>query len=112
MYFILPDAHDGLSALFDKISTQPGLLNHHVRFRKVSVDKFLIPKFKIIFEFEASNILNGLGLTLQMSFIEVNEEGNEAVVVMVTLIMPMSLFIEKEIDFVADHPFIYVPYKR
>ncbi|KAH0660335.1 hypothetical protein KY290_022674 [Solanum tuberosum] len=133
MYFILPDAHDGLPALFDKISTEPGFLNHHVPFRKVSVGKFLIPKFKITFEFEASDILKGLGLTLPFcdggltemvdstlpenlsvskvfhkSFIEVNEEGTEAAAVTVTLIMPLSLFIEKEIDFVADHSFLFL----
>lgn len=133
MYFILPDAHDGLPALFDKISTEPGFLNHRVLLRKVSVGKFLIPKFKITFEFEASDILKGLGLTLPFcdggltemvdstlpenlsvskvfhkSFIEVNEEGTEAAAVTVTLIMPLSLFIEKEIDFVADHPFLFL----
>ncbi|KAK6792826.1 hypothetical protein RDI58_011907 [Solanum bulbocastanum] len=133
MYFILPDAGDGLPALFDKISTEPGFLNHRVPLRKVSVGKFLIPKFKITFEFEASDILKGLGLTLPFcgggltemvdstlpenlsvskvfhkSFIEVNEEGTEAAAVTVTLIMPMSLFIEKEIDFVADHPFLFL----
>ncbi|XP_049390792.1 serpin-ZX-like [Solanum stenotomum] len=133
MYFILPDAHDGLPALFDKISTEPGFLTHHVPLRKVSVGNFLIPKFKITFEFEASDILKGLGLTLPFcgggltemvdstlpenlsvskvfhkSFIEVNEEGTEAAAVTVTLIMPLSLFIEKEIDFVADHPFLFL----
>lgn len=41
------------------------------------------------------------------SFIEVNEEGTEAAAVTVTLITPMSLFTEKEIDFVADHPFLF-----
>ncbi|XP_006354930.1 serpin-ZX-like [Solanum tuberosum] len=133
MYFILPDAHDGLPALFGKISTEPGFLNHHVPLRKVSVGKFLIPKFKITFKFEASDILKGLGLTLPFcgggltemvdstlpenlsvskvfhkSFIEVNEEGTEAAAVTVTLIMPLSLFIEKEIDFVADHSFLFL----
>nr|XP_019069237.1 LOW QUALITY PROTEIN: serpin-ZX-like [Solanum lycopersicum] len=132
MYFILPDAHDGLPALFDKFSTEAGFLTHHVPFKKVSAGKFLIPEFKITFEFEASDILKGLGLTLSFcgggltemidstlpenisvskvfhkSFIEVNEEGTEAAAVTVTLITPMSLFTEKEIDFVADHPFLF-----
>ncbi|XP_015072103.1 serpin-ZX-like [Solanum pennellii] len=133
MYFILPDAHDGLPALFDKISTEPGFLTHNVPFRKVRVGKFLIPKFKITFEFEASDILKGLGLTLPFcgggltemvdstlpenlsvskvfhkSFIEINEEGTEAAAVTAGVVMAMSLRIEKEIDFVADHPFLFL----
>ncbi|XP_060199518.1 serpin-ZX-like [Lycium barbarum] len=133
MYFILPDAHDGLPALVDKISSEPGFLHHHVPFRKVSIRKFLIPKFKMTFGFEASNILKGLGLTLPFcgggltemvdssssenlyvsqvfhkSFIEVNEEGTEAAAVTAAVIMKMSLIIEKEMDFVADHPFLFL----
>lgn len=133
MYFILPDAHDGLPVLFDKISTQPGFLNHHVPFRKVRVSKFLIPKFKTTFGFEASNILKGLGLTLPFcgggltemvdspspeklsvsqvfhkTFIEVNEEGTEAAAVTATVFKATSLTIEKTIDFVADHPFLFL----
>lgn len=133
MYFILPDAHDGLPALFDKISSEPGFLNHHVPFRRVRVRKFLIPKFKTTFGFEASNILKGLGVTLPFcgggltemvdspspenlsvsqvfhkSFIEVNEEGTEAAAVTATVMLTMSLTIEKPIDFVADHPFLFL----
>ncbi|XP_009757192.1 serpin-ZX [Nicotiana tabacum] len=133
MYFILPDAHDGLPALLEKISLEPGFLNNHVPYGKVRARKFLIPKFKITFGFEASNILKGLGLTLPFcggsltemvdspmpqnlsvsqvfhkSFIEVNEEGTEAAAVTATVIMTMSLIIEKEMDFVADHPFLFL----
>ncbi|PHT84683.1 Serpin-ZX [Capsicum annuum] len=135
MYFILPDAHDGLPALLDKICSEPGCLNDHVPFRKVCVGKFLIPKFKITSGLKASNILKGLGLTLPFcgggltemvdspfpenenlsvsevfhkSFIEVNEEGTEAAAVTVTVLMPLCLFVEKKTDFVADHPFLFL----
>ncbi|XP_060199519.1 serpin-ZX-like [Lycium barbarum] len=133
MYLILPDAHDGLPALVDKISLETGFLNHHVPYEKVKVRKFLIPKFKITFGFEASNVLRGLGLTLPFapggltemvdshlskdlfvsevfhkSFIEVNEEGTEAAAVTASRVMLCCLRIEKEIDFVADHPFLFL----
>lgn len=119
--------------MFDKNSTQPGFLNHYVPFRKVIVSKFLIPKFKTTFGFEASNILKGLGLTLPFcgggltemvdspspeklsvsqvfhkTFIEVNEEGTEAAAVTATVFKATSLTIEKTIDFVADHPFLFL----
>lgn len=62
MYFILPDARDGLPALLDKISSEPGFLNRHFLYEKIKARKFLIPKFKITFGFEAKKVLRGLGL--------------------------------------------------
>ncbi|KAF3622261.1 Serpin-ZX [Capsicum annuum] len=131
MYLLLPDAHDGLPALIDKISSSPGFLNQHVPFRKVEMGKLLIPKFKTTFGFEASKVLKGIGVSspfssggltemvdsplagrlfvsqiFHKSFIEVNEEGTEAAAVTASVIQPMS--IEEEIDFVADHPFLFL----
>ncbi|KAM3341987.1 hypothetical protein P3S68_026953 [Capsicum galapagoense] len=101
----------------------------------VKVGKFLIPKFKTTFEFEASNVLEGLGLTLPFSpggfakmvdstlakylcvseifhksFIEVNEEGTEAAAVTASRfkLTGSARIIEKPIDFVADHPFLFL----
>ncbi|KAH0660332.1 hypothetical protein KY290_029680 [Solanum tuberosum] len=133
MYLILPDARDGLPALIDKISSEPGFLNHHVPFEKAKMWKLLIPKFKTTFGFEASKVLKGLGVTspfssggltemvdsvlggrlfvsqiFHKSFIEVNEEGTEAAAVTASVVMTKSLIIEKEIDFVADHPFLFL----
>nr|XP_016504427.1 PREDICTED: serpin-ZX-like [Nicotiana tabacum] len=133
MYLILPDARYGLPALIDKISSEPGFLNYHLPFEKAKMHKFLIPKFKTTFGFEASNVLKGLGLTLPFStggltemvdsplggrlfvsqffhksFIEVNEEGTEAAAVTASVIMTKSLIIEKEMEFVADHPFLFL----
>ncbi|CAN4122735.1 unnamed protein product [Withania somnifera] len=133
MYLILPDARDGLPALIDKISSEPGFLNHHVPFEKAKMRKFLIPKFKTTFGVEASKVLKGLGVTspfssggltemvdsplagrlfvsqiFHKSFIEVNEEGTEAAAVTASVIMTMSANIDKEIDFVADHPFLFL----
>lgn len=133
MYLILPDARDGLPALIDKISSEPGFLNHHVPFEKAKMRKLLIPKFKTTFAFEASKVLKELGVTspftsggltemvdsalggrlfvsqiFHKSFIEVNEEGTEAAAVTASVVMTKSLIIEKEIDFVAEHPFLFL----
>ncbi|KAF3627205.1 Serpin-ZX [Capsicum annuum] len=84
---------------------------------------------------EASNVLEGLGLTLPFSpggftkmvdstlakylcvseifhksFIEVNEEGTEAAAVTASRfkLTGSARIIEKPIDFVADHPFLFL----
>ncbi|PHU30917.1 Serpin-Z3 [Capsicum chinense] len=64
MYMFLPNDRDGLPALLEKISSEPGFLDQHNPLRKVNVRGFLIPKFKISFGIEASKVLKGLGLTL------------------------------------------------
>ncbi|PHT51152.1 hypothetical protein CQW23_10899 [Capsicum baccatum] len=56
----MEDAHDGLQALLDKITSEPGFLN---RQGQSKWESFLSPTF----EFEASNVLEGLGLTLPFS---------------------------------------------
>ncbi|KAF3613820.1 Serpin-ZX [Capsicum annuum] len=103
MYMFLPNDRDGLPALLEKISSEPGFLDQHVPLEEVSVRKFLIPKFKISFGIEFSKVLKGLGLALPFkgsltemvgnsfplavskvfhkSFIKVNKEGTEAAAV-------------------------------
>ncbi|KAH0660336.1 hypothetical protein KY290_022673 [Solanum tuberosum] len=133
MYMFLPNARDGLPALLEKISSEPGFFDQYIPLTEVRVRKFLIPKFNISFGLEASNVLKGLGLTLPFtagltemvgenlplvvthvfhkSFIEVNEEGTEAAAVTVALNTfgcSLTMFNEEEIDFVADHPFLFL----
>ncbi|CAN4092769.1 unnamed protein product [Withania somnifera] len=133
MYMFLPDAHDGLPALLEKICSKPGFLDQYIPYQKVKMREFLIPKFKVTFDIEMSEVLRGLGLTLPFaggltemignnyplavakvfhkSFIEVNEEGTEAAAVTVATMMfgcSMSMAKEEEIDFVADHPFVFL----
>ncbi|XP_022865508.1 serpin-ZX-like [Olea europaea var. sylvestris] len=67
MYFFLPDAKDGLPALVEKFSSEPRFLENHLPHRRVEVGAFRIPKFKISFGFEASELLKGLGLVLPFS---------------------------------------------
>ncbi|PHT47802.1 Serpin-ZX [Capsicum baccatum] len=115
-----------------KINSKPGFLDQHAPLQQVRVRKFLIPKFKISFGIEASKVLKGLGLTLPFidgltemvvndfplvvskvfhkSFIEVNEEGTEAAAITVATMLcgsSMMMVKEEEIDFVADHPFLF-----
>ncbi|CAK9178601.1 unnamed protein product [Ilex paraguariensis] len=133
MYFFLPDANDGLPALVEKISSESGFIDRHLPFKQVEVGSFLVPKFKISFGFEASEVLKEMGLVLPFSgdgltemvdsavgrnlyvssifhksFIEVNEEGTEAAAASAALIQLRSLMVTESIDFVADHPFLFL----
>ncbi|EOA27276.1 hypothetical protein CARUB_v10023396mg [Capsella rubella] len=132
MYIYLPNDKDGLAALLEKISSEPGFLDSHIPLHRVSVDAFRIPKFNFSFEFEASDVLKDMGLTLPFSSggsllemidlpsngnnllvssilhkacIEVDEEGTEAAAVSVAIIVPQCL--RRNPDFVADHPFLF-----
>ncbi|XVE69992.1 hypothetical protein DITRI_Ditri10aG0036000 [Diplodiscus trichospermus] len=95
----------------------------------------MIPRFKISFGFEASEVLKGLGLVLpfsdigggltemvdspvgqklyvssifQKSFIEVNEQGTEAAAAAATACGIEFCCYTKPEDFVADHPFLFL----
>lgn len=135
MYILLPEAQDGLSNLANKLSTDPEFIEKHIPTQKVPVGQFKLPKFKISFGFEASDLLKGLGLKLPFSaeadlsemvdsplakslyvssvfhksFVEVNEEGTEAAAATAAVITLRSLPIEPvKMDFVADHPFLFL----
>nr|XP_043640079.1 serpin-ZX-like [Erigeron canadensis] len=134
MYFYLPDAKDGLQSLVENIGSTSDFLDHHIPRQKVEVGQFLIPKFKISFGFEASEMLKELGLVLPFSggegltemvdshvgknlyvssihhksFVEVNEEGTEAAAASAAVVMMRSLMTNDKVDFVADHPFLFV----
>lgn len=135
MYFFLPNAKDGLSALMERVSSESGFLDRHLPYQEVELGEFRIPKFKISFGFEASKVLKGLGLVLPFSggegltemvdsptvgrnlyvssifhksFIEVNEEGTEAAAASAAVVQLRGLSFPEKIDFVADHPFLFV----
>ncbi|GFP83143.1 serpin-zx [Phtheirospermum japonicum] len=93
---------------------------------------FRVPKFKINFGFEATKVLQGQGLVLPFSpggltemvengeglkisrffhksCIEVDEQGTEAAAASACVIDEEYCLIEEEVvDFVADHPFLFV----
>ncbi|XP_047087752.1 serpin-ZX-like [Lolium rigidum] len=133
MYILLPEARDGIWSLVTNLTSEPGFLENHIPKGKVPVGHFKLPKFKISFEFEASKLLKGWGLQLPFSaaadlsemadsplcvssifhksFVEVNEEGTEAAAASAAVVMCKSLPVEDlllPVDFVADHPFIFL----
>lgn len=135
MYFFLPDEKNGLPSLLQKMGSESDFLDRHVPRQKVEIGEFLIPKFKISYGFEASEMLKELGLVLPFTgggmtgmveasssmgrnlcvssihhkaFVEVNEEGTEAAAASAAVVMLRSLMTGDKIDFVADHPFVFV----
>ncbi|XP_021302406.1 serpin-ZXA isoform X2 [Sorghum bicolor] len=59
MYILLPEAQDGLWSLAEKLSSEPEFLDRHIPTRKIPVGQIKVPKFKISFGFEASELLKG-----------------------------------------------------
>ncbi|KAL3637177.1 hypothetical protein CASFOL_019476 [Castilleja foliolosa] len=128
MHFFLPNAKDGLAALVERVSSESGFIEDHLPYKEVEVGDFRIPKFKINFGFEASEALRGHGLVLpfscchmanstlrvrkiyQETSIEVNEEGTEAAAATAAVVQYYAGMrkVDPPIDFVADHPFLFV----
>ncbi|KAE8727967.1 Serpin-ZX [Hibiscus syriacus] len=109
MYFFLPDAKDGLHALLEKASSEPGFLETHVPSQPAEVGEFRIPRFKISFGLKASEVLKRLGLKLPFSSEgEVNEEGTEAAAATSGVIVARAFINPRKIDFAADHPFLFL----
>jgi len=134
MYFFLPDAMDGLPSLVEKVGSGSRFLHRHLSREKIELGVFRIPRFKISFGFEASNVMKELGLVFpfcargdltemvdsevgqalyvssmfQKSFIEVNEEGTEAAAVTAAAFVPLCARRIEKLDFIADHPFLFL----
>ncbi|CAH9092997.1 unnamed protein product [Cuscuta europaea] len=131
MYFILPDAEDGLPSLVDKLTSESTFLEQHIPYNRVKVGEFGIPKFKISFDLDVLDVLEKLGVTnaghalsgmienplstpidskiFHKSVVEVNEEGTEAAAVTMGVLSGSSRVVpvEEKMDFVADHPFLF-----
>jgi len=96
------------------------------------VGSFKLPRFKISFGFEASEVLKDLGLTLPFtggdltemvdssvggnllvssifhkSVVEVNEEGTEAATATAAVVLLRSMPMDP-LDFEADRPFVFL----
>ncbi|CAH8306165.1 unnamed protein product [Eruca vesicaria subsp. sativa] len=114
MYFYLPDENDGLENLVKRMASTPGFLDSHIPSEKVRVGEFRIPKFKIEFGFEASKAFNELELDSASFFhkalVEIDEDGAEAAAV-TRMGGPRGgkgYSTVRLIDFVADHPFLFL----
>jgi serpin B len=135
IYIFLPDAKDGLLALIDKVTSNAEFLEDMLPYHEVEVGKFRIPKFNFSFGVDTTELLKDLGLVLpfemggltkmvdssiseelfvsdiiQKSFIEINEEGTTAAAVTILAACGCSMYrqIPTLIDFVADHPFLFM----
>ncbi|XP_047058120.1 putative serpin-Z8 [Lolium rigidum] len=137
MCIFLPDAYDGLRTLLDEITSRPGFVHDHLPSSKVKVCHFGVPKFKLEFLSNVTQILKDLGLVLPFcmgadlsdmmeadrsglplvvqdvfhkAVVEVDEEGTVAAAVTIMRIAPgcaPGMMGEPTVDFVADHPFAY-----
>jgi serpin B len=134
-YIFLPDTFNGLPDLSTKLSRESDFINRHIPTTKVPVRNFRIPKFKISMEINLKQILKNLGLVLPFRktgdfsamvdspevgnyyvsyvghkcFVEVNEEGTEAAAASGLVIeQHCAAPIKEPIDFVADHPFLFM----
>ena len=67
MYIFLPNAKDGLPPLVEKMSSESGFLDRRLPSSAVDLGELRIPRFKVSFGFEASEVLKELGLVLPFS---------------------------------------------
>ncbi|VAI41945.1 unnamed protein product [Triticum turgidum subsp. durum] len=64
MLILLPDSGTlSLADLYDKTVSTPELIRKHTPVKEVPVGRFMVPKFKFTFEFEASSDMQKLGVT-------------------------------------------------
>ncbi|WOG81756.1 hypothetical protein DCAR_0100907 [Daucus carota subsp. sativus] len=135
MYIYLPNAKDGLPALVERAGSESGFLDRYIPYQEINAGMFWIPKFKFEYEIELSEALKSLGLAspfdpnvglmqivdnfrplfvskiYHKSFIEVDESGTEAAAATVAVMLLGGFAPSRQefrIDFVADHPFLYV----
>ncbi|KAE8787953.1 putative serpin-Z5 [Hordeum vulgare] len=134
MFIFLPDERDGLRGLVERIASSPDFIHTHLSTSLVSVGDFKLPRFKLTFSADVSDILrrlghhvaeadmsnmmeeDGTGRPLALSgivhraVIEVNEDGTEAAAVTAGIMCGCAAPPKTPpvvVDFVADHPFAF-----
>jgi len=132
MCVFLPDAHDGLPSLAEKMASCPSFLWDHMPTERVEVRELRLPKFKLSFSSRINGVLKAMGikaafkpgtadlsdmlegrtdLVLEHVFhkavIEVNEEGTEAAASSACMMRLLCYSYRRPVNFVADHPFAF-----
>ncbi|CAD6264960.1 unnamed protein product [Miscanthus lutarioriparius] len=131
MCIFLPDDHDGLPRLMDKMASCPSFLWDHMPSESVKVSELRLPKFKLSFSNRINGVLKAMGIeaafeedTADLSdmlerenhlvsehvfhevVVEVNEEGTEAAASTACVIRKLCSC-GLPVNFVADHPFAF-----
>jgi serpin B len=132
MLLLLPDDSADLGSLadlYDQAVTTPEFIKRHTPEAQVPVGRFMVPKFKFTFEFEASEDMRKLGVArafdggdfspmvsggdglvisgvYHKATIEVDEQGTVATAA-TAVVMFMSASLQPPVDFVADRPFLF-----
>ncbi|KAH0903555.1 hypothetical protein HID58_043058, partial [Brassica napus] len=105
MYFYLPDKNDGLEDLVKTMASTSGFLNCHTPRCKV-----LNPKFKIAYGLDGQDLGLRSMVLYHKACVKIDEEGAEAAAVTFAYSDGCSMYLEppKRIDFVADHPYLFL----
>ena len=72
MYVFLPNENNDISSLLHKFGSDSDFFDHHIPQEKVNVGLFFIPKFKISFGFEGTDILKELVKTCMFQAFTIN----------------------------------------
>ncbi|CAL4957307.1 unnamed protein product [Urochloa decumbens] len=131
MLLLLPDGEAlEIGDLYDKAVSTPGFIRKHTPAKEVPVGRFMVPKFKFTFEFEATEDMKKLGVTrafgggdfsgmvaggnglsisgvYHKATIEVDELGTVAAAATAVVISQCLRIGPPPVDFVADRPFLF-----
>ncbi|KAM0822802.1 hypothetical protein ACQ4PT_071277 [Festuca glaucescens] len=131
MLILLPDGDTpgSLADLYDRAAASPEFIKNHTPAAQVLVGRFMVPKFKFTFEFEASDDMQKLGVArafgggdfsgmvsggdglfisgvYHKATIEVDELGTVAAAA-TAVVIAQSASSRAPVDFVADRPFLF-----
>ncbi|KAL7262065.1 hypothetical protein ACSBR1_000446 [Camellia fascicularis] len=117
----IPFMSNGLPNLLEKLNSDSGLLDQSLmNLWKAELDKFWIPKFKFSFGFEVCKAMEDMGVSLNVksetvvstilhkACVEIDDVGTEAAAITVSMLMGCSLYKPEKVNFVADHPFLFM----
>ncbi|TVU22582.1 hypothetical protein EJB05_32292, partial [Eragrostis curvula] len=131
MLLLLPDGEAvTIGHLYDKVVSTPGFIRKHTPVGEVPVGRFMVPKFKFTFEFEASEDMKKLGVTrafqggdfsgmvaggnglfikgvYHKATIEVDELGTVAAAATTVVMQQCARAPRLPVDFVVDRPFLF-----